>query len=208
MTTRLDRFMRNVAIVDKNGSPTMQEQAREQRNLEAIEAALNSLQDQLNLIQAAQDAADAANTAAAAAQTAADNADTAAAAAQTAAEDAITVAAITASGVTGATITATDAGTDATVSISAHTRVYGDGTNVSVSAGTILAQPYSTLLYIYYDQPSRLGGAVTYVATTSQTTAAQTGDRHLVGQVLTPAALGAPIDGDYVGAPGLGGIYQ
>lgn len=205
---KLDRLQRAVPVVDTKGVPSIQFQALWQRTVESIEASLASLQDQLDLIQAAQDAADAANTAAAAAQTAADNADTAAAAAQTAADDAITVAAITASGVTGAIITATDAGTDATVSISAHTRVYGDGTNVSVSAGTILAQPYSTLLYIYYDQPSRAGGAVTYVATTSQTTAAQTGDRHLVGQVLTPAALGAPIDGDYVGAPGLGGIYQ
>jgi hypothetical protein len=93
------------------------------------------------------------------------------------------------------------------VTISAHTRVYGDGTSVAVNAGSVLAQPYSTLVYIYYDDAARTGGTVTYLATTSQATAAQTGDRHLVGQVMTPAAAAPPTDGDYVGAPGFGGIY-
>lgn len=206
MTTRLKRFMRNVAIVDRNGAPTLEEQAREQQNLEAIETALNSLQNQLNLIQAAQDAADAANAAAAAAQTAADNADTAATAAQGAADDAAAATAIASSYVTGVTITATDAGSNVTANISAHTRVYADGTSVSVSAGSVTGLSYSTDYYIYYDQASRAGGAVTYQATTSQTTAAQVGDRHTVGKVPTPAAAAPDNTGDPVLPPGVGNI--
>ncbi|MGL5734114.1 MAG: hypothetical protein ACRCYS_04530, partial [Beijerinckiaceae bacterium] len=172
MALKLPRLQRLIPIVDKNGLPTPAFMLWWDQAATGIEQAINGLADAFA-------AAEAANTAAAAA-------DAAAAAAQTAADDATTVAALTASGVTGATITATDAGANVTVSITAHTRVYGDGTSVSVNAGSVLAQPYSTLVYIYYDDAARAGGAVTYLASTSQATAAQTGDRHLVGQVLTP----------------------
>ena len=129
------------------------------------------------------------------------------AALETATETATAVAALTNSGTTGLTITATDAGSNATITMSAHTRIYGDGTTKTVNGGAVTGLSYSTLYYIYYDDADRLGGAVTYQATTSQTTAAQTGSRHFVGQVTTPAAAGAPSDGDYVGAPGLGNLY-
>ncbi|MGL5737089.1 MAG: hypothetical protein ACRCYS_19680 [Beijerinckiaceae bacterium] len=200
MALKLPRLPRSFAIVDKLGQPVRGFQQWWQTFAKAIEDAFNALEDTVAAVAAAQAAADAANAAAAAA-------DAAAASAQSAADDATTVAALTASGVTGATITATDAGANVTVSVTAHTRVYGDGTNVSVNAGSVLAQPYATLVYIYYDDAGRAGGAVTYLASTSQTMAAQTGDRHLVGQVMTPAAAAGPTDGDYVGAPGFGGIY-
>lgn len=196
---RLDRYMRGVAIVDRNGVPTLQEQAREQRNLEAIENAVNA-------VIAAQNAADAANAAAATANAAAATAQTAATNAQTAADDATATTAIANSYVTGVTITATDAGANVTISITAHTRVYADGTSVSVNAGNITGLAYSTTYYIYYDQASRAGGAVTYQATTSSTTAAQLGDRHTVGSVTTPAAAGPPETGDFVLPPGVGSI--
>lgn len=144
--------------------------------------------------------------AAAAANTAAAAANTAAATAQTSAKDAARVAALTNSGVNGVTITASDAGASASISISAHTRVYGDGTSVSVNAGSVTGLAYSTIYYIYYDQPSRIGGAVTYLAATDKLTAAQTGDRHLVGTATTPAAAGAPLAGKYVDLSGLGNI--
>ena len=128
-------------------------------------------------------------------------------AATAAAETATEVAALTNSGTTGLTITATDAGANVTVTLSAHTRIYGDGNNKTVNAGSVTGLAYSTLYYIYYDDATRAGGAVTYLATTSQTTAAQTGSRHFIGQVMTPAAAAPPTDGDYVGAPGLGNIY-
>lgn len=144
-------------------------------------------------------AVDAANASAAAANAAAATANTAATAASAAT-------ALSNSYPTGVTITATDAGTNATVAISAHNRTYPPSTTVAVNGGSVTALAYSTLYYIYYDDPSRAGGAVTYAATTSQSTAAQTGNRHLVGSVTTPAAAGAPNTGKYVAPPGVGSI--
>ena len=192
MTVKLPRMQRLFPIVEGAGLPHRSFHQNWDTAMETIEAALNS-------VIAAQTAADAANAAAA-------SADAAALAAQGAADDAAATSALSNSGVTGATITGTDAGANATVNITAHTRVYGDGTSVSVNSGSVTALSYSTLYYIYYDQTSRLGGAVTYAATTSDTTAAQTGDRHLVGSVTTPAAAAPDTGGDYVGAPGLGSI--
>ena len=174
---------------------------------------LTQIEASVNGILAAQAAAVAANAAATTAQAAAVTANTAATAASTAASTANTAAtAVTAqsniasSYVTGCTITATDAGANVTVTISAHTRVYGDGTSVAVSGGSLTALAYSTTYFIYYDQASRLGGAVTYVATTSSSTAAQLGSRHVVGSALTPAALAAPVSGRQVDPPGSGAI--
>lgn len=154
-----------------------------------------------------QDAIAAAQSAADSALVAADAATTAAASANTAAINAGSVASLANSGVTGATITAVDAGASATISVTNHTRVYGDGSYVSVNGDSITGLAYSTLYYIYYDDPARAGGSVTYQYTTSQATAAQTGDRHLVGQVETPAAAAPSNTGNYVGAPGVGNIY-
>lgn len=193
---RLDRLLRNVAITESNGRPTLQFQAAEQRKIEQIEAAFQSLEEQIALIAAAQAAADAADAAAIAANAAA-------AAAQGAADDAASISQLTSSGVSGLTMTATDAGANATITISGHTRVYGDGTSVSVTGGTVTGLLYSTTYYVYYDQPSRAGGAVTYAATTNQATGAQTGDRHALGAVSTPAALGGPINGNNNLPPGV-----
>jgi hypothetical protein len=144
--------------------------------------------------------------AAAAAIAAAATANTAAANAQTAADGVTDQSNLVSSYPSGATLTATDAGANVTVAVGAHTRFYADGTSVAVNAGNVTALPYSTLEYIYYDDATRAGGAVTYVATTSQTTAAQTGDRHLVGKVTTPAAAAPPNTGNYVQPPGVGDI--
>lgn len=199
MPLKLPRLQSRVAVTDKAGMPDRAFHQWWDSFARTLETAVNDLADSVAAIAAAQAAADAANAAAAAA-------DAAALAAQGAADDAAATSSLANSGIPGVTITGTDAGANVTVTISAHTRVYGDGTSVSVNGGSVTALAYSTLYYIYYDQASRAGGAVTYQATTSQTTAAQTGDRHLVGQVTTPAALAAPTDGDYVGAPGLGSI--
>lgn len=196
MPLKLPRLPRDVPLVTADGKASFE-----------LQKWWNSLCNTIESHEAYQDAILAAQTAADAANAAAAAADAAAIAAQGAADDASAVAAITNSGVSGVTITGTDAGASATVNITAHTRIYGDGTIVAVNSGSVTTLSYSTLYYIYYDQPSRAGGAVTYVATTSQTTAAQTGDRHLVGQVTTPAAAAPDTGGDYVGAPGLGNMY-
>ena len=152
-------------------------------------------------------AADAANAAAAAANAAAATATSAAASAQSTADSIQTEADLVNSYVTGLTLSATDAGSNATISISAHSRVYGDGTTVSVNSGSLTGQSYSTAYYIYYDQASRAGGAVTYASTTTAATSAQTGNRHFVGVITTPAAAAGPTSGYGVSPPGIGDVY-
>lgn len=117
-----------------------------------------------------------------------------------AADDSILVS----SGTIGASITATDAGTTATISISAHTRVYGNGSAVSVSSGAVAGLSFSTTYYIYYDQPTRVGGPVSYQATTSKITAVQVNDRHFIGQITTPANGAADTSGTTPDPPGFG----
>jgi hypothetical protein len=182
---RLPTLNQNIPIADAQGNPSPEFMRFWQNTVGKIAAAFN------------------ATTAANAAAIVANNA---AATALNAAQTVTNVSAISNSYVTGVTITATDAGTNVTLTISAHTRVYGDGTSVAVSAGSITGLPYSTLEYVYYDDAARVGGAVTYLATTSSATAAQAGIRHTVGSATTPAALGAPISGKFVRPPGVGAI--
>lgn len=163
--------------------------------VESIETAFNQLSATVTAVAAAQAAADAANAAAA-------TATTAAATAQSVADTVEASSALANSYTTGLTITATDAGSNVTVTLSAHTRVYGDGTSVSVSGGSITALAYSTAFWIYYDQASRLGGAVTYLASTSIQGNGTAANRHFIGAVTTPAALGAPTGGNPVRPPG------
>ena len=196
-TLTLPKLDYTQAITEGNGIPTLTFHIWWQTVAKALEVAYSTLQTQVDAINAALAAAEAA-------QNAADTATASAAAAQNAADSSNAVASLTNSGVTGVTITATDAGSNVTVTVSSHTRVYGDGSTVSVSSGSVTGLSYSTAYYIYYDDPSRAGGTVTYQATTSMATASQTGDRHLVGVVTTPAAAGAPVDGDFVPPPGIG----
>jgi hypothetical protein len=199
MTLRLTRLEALVPFVTASRTPTDQFQRLYQKNLEAIELAVNNIQDTLDAIQAAQDAADAANDAAAAAQDAADTANTAA----TTISMVVTV---VNAYPTGLAISATDAGASATISVSAHNEVYpqSDGSNVTVSvnSGTVTSLSYSTDYWIYYDDPTQAGGAVTYHATTTQSTAAQIGGRIAVGAVRTPAPAGALVNGNYRLPPG------
>lgn len=181
MALKLPRFLRTLSIVEEKGTPTTAFHQWWETILRQIELSINS-------IQAALDAAGIATAAATAAQTAADNASS--------------VAKLTSSGMTGMVLTATDSGSNVTISISAHTRIYGDGSSVSVNSGTLTGRAYSTTYYIYYDNPGFNGGAVAYQSTTNMSTAAQTGSRHLVGVVTTPPATGAPVNGDGPRPPG------
>ena len=169
----------------------------------AIETAFNDLAGFVEalvvlngLITEAKEAADAANAAAAAAQTAASDA--------SAAVEATTAAtALANSSCTGLTITASDVGASASISNSALTRVYGDGTTAAVSGGTVTGLAYSTSYWVYYDAPKGTAGSVTYaVATTIQGNATGSPDRHFVGAVTTPAAAAPPVDGNPVLPPG------
>jgi hypothetical protein len=192
---KLPRLPTNQQLVDANGFPTTVFVLWWAEFAEQIEASINGIALALEAAGIALDAADAA-------QTAADNADAAAAAAQGAANEVNAASALANSYVTGLTVTATDAGADVTIALSAHTRVYGDGTSVSVNAGNLTGQPYSTTVYVYYDQASRAGGAVTYVATLNIDDVAQLNDRHSVASVITPAAAAPPNNGGGVRPPG------
>lgn len=179
--------------------------------------ATQALSDAVDALAAAVDAASDAAAAATAAATAA----TAAATAQTTATDAATDAAAaqstadavklnhainTGNTIPGEVLTGTDAGSNATITIAAHTRRYGDKADVSVSGGSLTGRAYSTEYYVYYDQTSRAGGAVTYQSTTNWNTADpnKTAGRHFVGRVVTPAAAAPPTSGGS-GAPAGGG---
>lgn len=192
----LDRLTSSDVLFNPDGTPSIRMMAIWQNQVEQVEESVNAVIDAINAAELAQAAADTANAAAATAQAAADAADTAAEAVTTE-QDIIN------SYVTGITITGTDAGADATINVSAHTRTYGDGSSVSVNSGSVTGLSYSTLYYIYYDQASRAGGAVTYAATTSDSVAVQSGDRHVVGSVTTPAAAAPDNNGGYVRAPGV-----
>jgi hypothetical protein len=193
---RLPRLPAIQHIVDKNGAPTVIFQQFWQQAMALIETSING-------IQAALDAAAAANTAAVAANAAATTANTAATAASSVATTAAADNAIANSGVTGLTLTATDAGTSATITVSANTRVYADGSSVAVSGGSITGLAYSTTFYVYYHDAGHVGGAVTYLASTSAANAIQTGDVHSVGAVITPAAAAPPSTGKANLAPGI-----
>ena len=199
---RLERLPRAVSIVDGKGLPTMQYQLFWQRTAEVIESALAAISD-VNASQ--QDLLDkiaeilgiTANLDAAviAAQEAADAANLAASNAQGAADTAESNSSLATSGTTGLSISAADAGASVTVSISAHNRIYGDGSTVAVNSGSITGLSYSTTYYLYYNDPTRAGGSVTFQATTSQASAAQIGDVHSLGAVMTPAAAAPPSTG-------------
>lgn len=194
MALQIPRLQASFPIVDDKGQPTQAFMIWWDRVASAIEGSILSIEDALAAAGIALEAAEVAQAAAEAAQSAADSAGA--------------TSKLSGSGVTDMTFSATDAGASATVTISAHTRVYSDGSTVAVNSGSLTGLAYSTTYYVYYDDAGFAGGAVTYVATTTQSTAIQTGDRHLVGQITTPAALGAPNDGYKTRPPGYGNMEQ
>ena len=106
-------------------------------------------------------------------------------------------------------LTAHDAGTNVTINIAAHTMQVG-GTAVSNNSGSVTALSYSTLYYIYYDDASLAGGAVSYQATTTKTTAISGEGRFFVGSILTPKATAPDTVGNGDGGTGsqIGTVYQ
>lgn len=99
-----------------------------------------------------------------------------------------------------APLSGTDAGATATISIASHSIVY-DGGTVAYNSGSITGLAFSTQYWIYADDPSKAGGAVTYVATTTKTDVTSDSGYYYVGSCTTPAN-GA---GDTIGLPGGGG---
>ncbi|GLX85047.1 hypothetical protein tloyanaT_12990 [Thalassotalea loyana] len=93
--------------------------------------------------------------------------------------------------ISGLTITATTdwEGIASQISISAHTVRFGHG-NVTYNQGTIWTTPNRTY-YLYCDDPTYAGGAVTYVATQSKSDLTANTGRRYVGKIVTPPANGS-----------------
>jgi hypothetical protein len=94
-------------------------------------------------------------------------------------------------------MTATDTGSDVTIAIAAHTRIYEDGVTVSVAGHTFTGQAYGTDLGIYYDDVTRADTSPTYHITTNQTRAQNNyvAGRHRVAVLTTPGAGDPPVSG-------------
>jgi hypothetical protein len=176
------------------------------------QAVVGNLQGELGALaaaQAAQAAADAAQTTATTANTTANTANTTANTANSTANTVKRDDAISTSWTSPGTIlTGKDAGSNASIVIINHTRKYSNTDSVSVTGATLTALSYSTLYYVYYDQTSRAGGAVTYHATTNPNTAlpGAAAGRHYCGKVTTPAAAAADTTGDVYPPGGGGGV--
>lgn len=177
---RVAPLQQNQAIVDKDGKPNpffMRALNDTLTNLgEAINtlAALPIIQDQLDNLDAA----------VAAAQAAADAAQGSAGATQREAE-------LVNSFIIPATVTTA---TDTDITVISHDRQYADAANTVVSVtGATFPAPGPGVAYIYYVDPARTGGVVTYL--TSASPVAQTGDTHVVEAVGVPAMGAPPVPG-------------
>lgn len=159
-----------------------------------IEKALN----QVLLIPGIQDAIDAANAAAVSANAAADNAQASADAQST--EMSLVNSYIDTASFSGALISCDEFGE---ITIQNHTRVYGDGSSVSVTGDifTVSGVVMDDVIRVFYDDPTRSGGSVVYTHTVDpDPSLAQTGDTHSVGSVSVP--LSGSLDGRYITPPG------
>lgn len=178
-------------ISDKDGRPTAELLRTINGNNRNIKQIVNELASQLADIQAALDAAQDA---------------------QTAAEESIReTARINSYTVPTNVLTAADAGSNVTITIAAHTRVYPvqgaiDVPDVTIPMAQITGLPYSANLYVYYDDVTMTDTTPNFIATNSATEA-QPGfaaGRHFVGFVVTPA-MGAGSTGGTGGYPPGGG---
>lgn len=82
---------------------------------------------------------------------------------------------------------------DTLITIDPHTRFYADGTSVPVDGDTIAPTAPGVVNYVFYDDPTRAGGTVTYLVDTAAPV--QTGNRHVVGAVNVPGVGDPPNEG-------------
>jgi hypothetical protein len=114
----------------------------------------------------------------------------------------------------GSVLSAVDAGSTATATLAAHTRVYPVQGTIDVPDVTFTnlpvdftGLPFSTRHWVYYDDTTLTNTAPTFQITTSAVTA-QVGTaagRHFVGYIDTPADGGTGTSGVGGGTPGGGG---
>jgi hypothetical protein len=196
----LMKLTANQPIVDPStGYPTSAFQRLQNDRATNETTIVNAIATQVNDITAALDQAGIATTEA---QAASATAQTAATGVATVTGQQALVWSFITNGVLTAHIDPNDT-TKAVVSIGGHTRYYADGSMVAVSAGTISGQAPSTTGYVYYSDPSRAGGNVTFHITSDTAVAAQLGATHTIGAITTPALAAPATTGITVRAPGI-----
>ena len=84
-------------------------------------------------------------------------------------------------------LTATSGASTSTISVASHNLQYGFG-QVAYNSGSISGLSTSTLYYVYADDPTYAGGAVTYQATTNAQTAVAGNGRYYLGSITTPVS--------------------
>lgn len=181
----LARLDRRTQLNTREGTPSVEFQLRWQRALEAIEAAVNSVNAavvsqgvQIAALQAISAQAQAANNKAEQVNT------------RTSIEGSYTnpTAVLTASA-------------DGTITIAAHNRTYTDDlSSVAVNAGSISGLLNERFYTVFYSDAARAGGAVTYQA--AEQAVAQGGTTHVVGRVSIPAIGNPPETGAGPTPPG------
>lgn len=102
-------------------------------------------------------------------------------------------------------LSAADVGATCTITVAAHNVQFGFGT-VSYNSGSVTGLGFSTDFYVYADDPTYAGGAVTYLATSNPNVITANSGRYFVGRITTPADGGTATDG-YWGGGGGGGGY-
>lgn len=172
------RFSRlgRLRVASSDGSASQAFSLYHQKHCEELERQFDDLQSQLTAIQTAQATADAAKR-----------------------NDAIT-ASYTKPGIVA---TAAGAGATATITIANHQRFYGDSASVNVTGAPITGIAYSASsvtpdkVAVYYDDPGRAGGAVSYQHTTNLLIAQNNyvPGRHYVATLDIPISGGAPSSG-------------
>lgn len=98
-------------------------------------------------------------------------------------------------------LSAADVGSTVTITVAAHNVQFGFGA-VSYGSGSVTGLGFSTEYYVYADDPTFAGGAVTYYATTNPNNVTANSGRYYVGKVSTPADGAASTSGTWGGGGG------
>lgn len=84
-------------------------------------------------------------------------------------------------------VTSTSGASTATVNVAAH-HVVADWGTLAYNSGAISGLTLNTAYYIYAQDPDLVGGAVSYLASTTRTNTVNTTGRYFVGSITTPTA--------------------
>lgn len=103
-------------------------------------------------------------------------------------------------------ISAADVGSDVTITIAAHRRIYGDGAYLDVAGAVFTGKAFTIEYAFYYDDATRSDTTPDIQITTNleEAQANYVEGRHLLGSITTPANGDPPTSGG-VTPPGWGG---